>query len=122
MKDYFGYTGQVCVVTGAASGMGKATAENGVTYTSHTWTSPLENKDLLESSCAQCHTDLTGQVRAIQEETERRTYAIGYLLEGLTEKLVLAAESGEYTEEEFKVAFEKFKNDGKPKIYIYFKN
>ena len=80
--------------------MGKATAENGVTYTSHTWTSPLENKDLLESSCAQCHTDLTGQVRAIQEETERRTYAIGYLLEGLTEKLVLAAESGEYTEEE----------------------
>jgi nitrite reductase (cytochrome c-552) len=80
--------------------MGKATAENGVTYTSHTWTSPLENKDLLESSCAQCHTDLTGQVRAIQEETERRTYAIGYLLEGLTEKLVLAAESVEYTEEE----------------------
>lgn len=27
MKDYFGYTGKVCVVTGAASGMGKATAE-----------------------------------------------------------------------------------------------
>ena len=27
MKDYFGYNGQVCVVTGAASGMGKATAE-----------------------------------------------------------------------------------------------
>lgn len=27
MKDYWGYTGKVCVVTGAASGMGKATAE-----------------------------------------------------------------------------------------------
>ena len=27
MKDYFGYSGKVCVVTGAASGMGKATAE-----------------------------------------------------------------------------------------------
>lgn len=27
MKDYFGYEGKVCVVTGAASGMGKATAE-----------------------------------------------------------------------------------------------
>ncbi len=27
MKDYFGYQGKVCVVTGAASGMGKATAE-----------------------------------------------------------------------------------------------
>ena len=27
MKDYFGYTDKICVVTGAASGMGKATAE-----------------------------------------------------------------------------------------------
>lgn len=27
MKDYFGYQGKVCVVTGAASGMGKAAAE-----------------------------------------------------------------------------------------------
>ncbi len=27
MNDYFGYSGKVCVVTGAASGMGKATAE-----------------------------------------------------------------------------------------------
>lgn len=27
MKDYFGYVGKICVVTGAASGMGKATAE-----------------------------------------------------------------------------------------------
>lgn len=27
MKDYFGYTGKICVVTGASSGMGKAAAE-----------------------------------------------------------------------------------------------
>lgn len=27
MRDYFGYTGKVCVVTGAASGMGKAATE-----------------------------------------------------------------------------------------------
>ena len=27
MKDYFGYTDKVCVVTGASSGMGKATVE-----------------------------------------------------------------------------------------------
>jgi len=27
MKDYFGYVGKICVVTGAASGMGKAAAE-----------------------------------------------------------------------------------------------
>ena len=54
----------------------------------------------MDGTCAECHTDLVGQVRAIQENTERRTYAVGYLLEGLTEKLVKASESGEYTEEE----------------------
>ena len=27
MKDFFGYDGKVCVVTGASSGMGKATTQ-----------------------------------------------------------------------------------------------
>ena len=80
--------------------MGQAVAEDGTTYTSHTWTSPLDNEALMSGTCAECHTDLIGEVRAIQEETERRTYAVGYLLEGLTEKLVKAVESGEYSEEE----------------------
>ena len=80
--------------------MGEATAEDGTTYISHTWMSPLDNQALMDGTCAECHSDLVGEVRAIQEETERRTYAIGYLLEGLTEKLVKAVESGEYTEEE----------------------
>ena len=80
--------------------MGEAVAADGTTYISHTWTSPLDNEALMSGTCAECHTDLIGEVRAIQEETERRTYAIGYLLEGLTEKLALAVESEEYTEEE----------------------
>ena len=80
--------------------MGEATAADGTTYISHTWISPLENDALMENTCAQCHTDLKSQVRAIQEETERRTYAVGYELEALTEKLVDAIESGNYTEQE----------------------
>lgn len=80
--------------------MGEAVAADGTTYISHTWLSPLDNEALMSGTCAECHTDLVGEVRAIQEETERRTYAIGYLLEGLTEKLVLAVEGGEYTEAE----------------------
>ena len=80
--------------------MGEAVAADGTTYISHTWLSPLENEALMSGTCAECHTDLVGEVRAIQEETERRTYAIGYLLEGLTEKLVKAVESGEYSDEE----------------------
>ena len=80
--------------------MGEATAADGTTYISHTWISPLENKSLLEGTCAECHTDLAKEVAEIQAETERRTYAVGYELEGLTEKLVKAVESGRYTEEE----------------------
>ena len=80
--------------------MGEATAPDGSTYISHTWLSPLDNEALLEGTCAQCHADLASEVAAIQEEAERRTYAIGYSLEALTEKLALAVESGDYTEEE----------------------
>ena len=80
--------------------MGQAAAADGTTYTSHTWTSPLDNQALLEGTCAECHGDLAGEVDKIQEEAERRTYAIGYELEALTEKLVKAIESGAYTEEE----------------------
>ena len=80
--------------------MGKATAADGSTYTSHTWMSPLENEALMTGTCAECHTDLAGEVAQIQKEAERRTYAIGYTLEALTEKLVLAVQSGNYTEEE----------------------
>ena len=80
--------------------MGEAVTADGTTYISHNWTSPLDNEALMSSTCSTCHKDLAGEVERIQEEAERRTYAIGYMLEALTEKLVLAVESGEYTEEE----------------------
>jgi len=80
--------------------MGEAVAADGTTYISHTWMSPLDNQALMTGTCAECHENLPGQVAEIQKESERRTYAIGYELEALTEKLVLAVESGNYTEEE----------------------
>ena len=80
--------------------MGEAVAADGTTYISHTWTSPLDNTALIEDTCAECHTDLAQEVADIQEWAERRTVAIGYELEALTEKLALAVESGNYTEEE----------------------
>ena len=80
--------------------MGEAVSEDGVTYVSHTWTSPLDNQDLIDNTCSACHTDLAGEVEAIQTETERRTYAIGYELELLTDKLAAAVESGDYTDQE----------------------
>ena len=80
--------------------MGEAVADNGTTYTSHTWTSPLQNQALIDNSCSACHKDLAGMVKDIQERMEERTIAIGNQLEELTEKLAAAVESGEYTEEE----------------------
>ena len=80
--------------------MGEAVAADGTTYISHNWMSPLDNEALISGTCSACHDNLAGQVAEIQKEAERRTYAIGYALEALTEKLVLAAESGSYTEEE----------------------
>jgi nitrite reductase (cytochrome c-552) len=80
--------------------MGTATAADGTTYKNHMLTSPLDNEDLLANTCSQCHSDLKSEVAAIQEEAERRTYAIGYELELLTEKLAAAVESGDYTEQE----------------------
>ena len=80
--------------------MGDAISADGTPYTSHYWMSPLDNQALLEGTCAQCHENLHKEVSQIQEEAERRTYAIGYELEALTEKLVLAVESGDYTEDE----------------------
>ena len=80
--------------------MPELTNEAGETYISHKWVSPLESQELIDSTCASCHADLKAEVRAIQTAMERRTYAIGYLLEGLTDTLAEAVESGAYTEDQ----------------------
>ena len=98
------YTGEGSVHAGqftcADCHMGTETKEDGTTYTSHTWTSPLDNPELVEQNCASCHSDLTAFVEGIQEKAEDRVYAIGYDLEELTNKLAAAVEGGEYSEDE----------------------
>lgn len=80
--------------------MGETTAENGEVITSHYLTSPLNNPTLIANECSACHEDLVADVKAIQEEAERRTYAVGYELEYLTECLAAAVASEDYTEAE----------------------
>lgn len=81
--------------------MGTAVAADGkTTYANHYLTSPLTNTELIANECAECHVDLVAEVKAIQEDVERRTYAIGYELEYLTEMLAAAVASGDYTEKE----------------------
>ena len=80
--------------------MGQTEAEDGTVFTSHNLISPLDNPALIEGECAKCHEDLAAEVRAEQERIERRTYAIGYELEFLTERLAKAVEEGELSEED----------------------
>lgn len=80
--------------------MPEMTNEAGETYVSHKWVSPLDSQELIDNTCSVCHADLKAEVRAIQTAMERRTYAVGYLLEGLTDTLAQAVESGTYTEDQ----------------------
>lgn len=80
--------------------MGVEISENGVAYTSHNWTSPLQNEALIENSCSKCHDDFVADIKAIQAEAESRTIAIADQLVELTETLAAAVESGDYSEDE----------------------
>lgn len=80
--------------------MAKAVSEDGVTYTSHTWESPLNNPAILET-CAQCHKeDITEKVHTIQEEVTSREKEVGEKLAELKTGLEAAVTAGEKTEEE----------------------
>ena len=74
--------------------MPDAVDENGNAYKSHNLISPLDNPELIENTCSECHTDLVKEVKEVQEAVEARTYEIGYKLEDLTEKLAAAVEKG----------------------------
>lgn len=85
--------------------MGKSTDADGNVYTNHYWTSPLDNEELLNNTCSQCHTagtdnDLKVLVPKIQEETRNSENEIGNKLADLDAKLTDAVNSGEYTDEE----------------------
>jgi nitrite reductase (cytochrome c-552) len=70
--------------------MGTATADDGTEYANHNLTSPLDNEELIESTCSNCHADIVAEVAEIQEEAEARTNEIGYKLQDLTDQLAEA--------------------------------
>jgi nitrite reductase (cytochrome c-552) len=80
--------------------MGDAVAEDGTVYKSHYLISPLDNEDLIKNTCSECHTDLEGQVRAIQAGVMARETEIGNKLEAFHNKLAEAVAGGSYSEEE----------------------
>ncbi len=69
MGEGFKMVGYTC----ADCHMGTATDDEGNEYTSHYFTSPLDNAELLENNCSACHEDLAAEVEAIQTAAEERT-------------------------------------------------
>lgn len=57
--------------------MGVAVDASGNAYTSHTWSNPLENTELIKNNCSTCHADLVSEVRAVQEDIDGRTTLLG---------------------------------------------
>ena len=57
--------------------MPTTTAEDGTVYTSHNWTSPVENQELIDRDCSSCHADLAAEVAAWQEDIDGRTTQLG---------------------------------------------
>ena len=66
--------------------MAPAEGESGE-YTSHNWTSPLENKQLIENDCSKCHDDLEKKVKDIQAHEEERVTSISEKIEDMTGKI-----------------------------------
>lgn len=102
--------------------MGEAVAEDGTVYKSHYLISPLDNEDLLESTCSECHTDLEGQVRAIQSEVMAREDKIATKLETFHNTLAEAVASGNYTEEELNAIREVVRNAQFYWDFVYVEN
>jgi nitrite reductase (cytochrome c-552) len=80
--------------------MGTVTTEGGETYSSHYLISPLENQELLEGTCSQCHANLPREVKRIQNEIEARTDEVAEELVTLKHRIGEAMASGDYSEEE----------------------
>lgn len=57
--------------------MATMTAEDGTTYTSHNWISPLDNQELIDRDCSTCHKDIVAEVRAWQNEIDPATTELG---------------------------------------------
>lgn len=79
--------------------MPDSVSAEGVEYRSHEWMSPLSSPTLVANSCAACHADLYTEVREIQAIYYTKVHSLGNHLGDLMERLVLAVDSGDHTEE-----------------------
>ena len=74
--------------------MGTSVAEDGSKYTNHEWKSPLENQELLDTTCNSCHGDLAAEVAAIQDAEEARVQSISMKIKDMVDRMVAQVADG----------------------------
>lgn len=80
--------------------MGVTTADDGTVYTSHYWRSPLENQELIDNDCSNCHTDLAAQVEQWQTDLDGRTHQVGLRCVDFVQNFEDALAAGTLSEED----------------------
>lgn len=81
--------------------MGETTNAKGAKFTSHKWTSPLENDEIFQNTCSKCHTNkdafVTG-VKAKQDEVVKYTFEVADKIVDLSNRLERAVKNGSRSE------------------------
>ncbi len=72
-------------------------AEDGTAYTDHHWISPLENDELIERDCSNCHADIKAEVKAWQTDIDGRTHQLGLRSERFIKNFEAAINEGKLT-------------------------
>jgi nitrite reductase (cytochrome c-552) len=80
--------------------MGTQTDANGEAYTSHNWTDPLENQELIDNNCSTCHKDLKAEVKAVQDEVWTRTSTVGKRCASYVQNLEKAVAAGSLSDDQ----------------------
>ena len=79
--------------------MATTTAADGTIYASHNWISPLENQELIDRDCSNCHADIRAEVKAIQDEITASEQATGYRAVSFIRNFEKAVADGTLSEE-----------------------
>lgn len=100
METYLNGSVHASLLNCADCHMATAVSEDGESYTSHKWESPLANQALLDT-CVECHgdEDMTATVKAIQEEITAREREVGEKIADVKTSLENAVAEGEMAEE-----------------------
>ncbi|MDY2626135.1 MAG: ammonia-forming cytochrome c nitrite reductase subunit c552 [Coriobacteriales bacterium] len=75
-------------------------ADDGTVYTSHYWTNPTDNDELIKNNCSTCHADIKAEVKSWQDQVDGRTHLVGLRAEQFIHNFEGAIAAGTLTDEQ----------------------